>query len=342
MVRVGIVGGSGYGGVELLRLLLAHPQVEIGFVAGQRAAGDPIEQHFTHLRGWVDLSFCALDDARWDSVDLVIFAAPSGVAMQWAPVVLEAGARVIDLSGDFRLVDAQSFAHWYGCEHSAPALLQQAVYGLPELNRQAIVAAALVANPGCYPTAITLGFLPLLEAGIVDCTRLIADAKSGISGAGRNAHVHTQLSESADNFRAYAVAGHRHQPEIVQTLSHCTTDQIGLTFVPHLVPMIRGLHATLYAELSADIDPQALYERRFADEPFVDVMPAGTCPETRSVRGVNTCRIALQRLEQSNRLVILVVEDNLVKGAAGQAVQNMNIMFGLDERAGLNLIPLVP
>jgi N-acetyl-gamma-glutamyl-phosphate reductase len=273
----------------------------------------------------------------------VFFATPNGVAMQQVPALLEAGVRVIDLAADFRLRDAAEWAQWYGQPHACPELLEQAVYGLPEVNREHIATASLVANPGCYPTAVQLGFLPLVENGLVDVSHLIADAKSGVSGAGRKASVANLLGEAGENFKAYAVSGHRHLPEIRQGLQQTTDAKLGLTFVPHLTPMIRGIHATLYATLNETAgDLQALYEARYRNEPFVDILPAGSHPETRSVRGANSCRIALHRPQGGDTLVVLSVIDNLVKGAAGQAVQNMNVMFGLDETAGLDGIALLP
>jgi N-acetyl-gamma-glutamyl-phosphate reductase len=226
--------------------------------------------------------------------------------------------------------------------HACPDLIAEAVYGLPEINREKIKNAKLVANPGCYPTAVQLGFMPLLEAGVIDPTYLIADAKSGVSGAGRKAEVHALLAEAGDNFKAYGVAGHRHLPEISQGLAAMAHQQVGLTFTPHLLPMIRGIHATLYAKLTKKVDLQKLFEDRYHSEAFVDVLPAGSHPETRSVRGSNQCRIAVHQPQGSDTVVILSVIDNLVKGAAGQAVQNMNIMFGLSEGLGLNVVPLLP
>jgi N-acetyl-gamma-glutamyl-phosphate reductase len=226
--------------------------------------------------------------------------------------------------------------------HACPDLIAQAVYGLPEINRDKIRQAQLVANPGCYPTAVQLGFFPLLEAGLVDAGSLIADAKSGVSGAGRKAEVGSLFSEASDNFKAYGVSGHRHLPEIRQGLASVAKHEVGLTFVPHLTPLIRGIHATLYARLNSDTDLQTLFEKRYENEPFVDVMPAGSLPETRSVRGSNRCRIAVHRPQDGDTVVVLSVIDNLVKGAAGQAVQNMNIMFGLPEATALNLVPLLP
>ncbi len=342
MLKVGIVGATGYTGVELLRLLLDHPDVRIVTVTSRTEAGRPLEALFPNLRGWSTLRFEAPSTERLGTCDLVFFATPNGTAMQWAPELLDAGVRVIDLAADFRLKDAAEWSRWYGMEHACPQLLAEAVYGLPEINREAIRSARLVANPGCYPTAVILGLLPLLEAGVVRAGSLIADAKSGVSGAGRKAQRHTLLAEAGENFQAYAVDGHRHLPEITQTLRE-VSPEAGLTFVPHLLPMIRGIHATLYAELrEARVDLHALYRERYAGEPFVDVLDPGAHPQTRSVRGTNLCRIAVHHPQEAGRVVVLSVIDNLVKGAAGQAVHNMNLMFGLDERAGLHAIAVLP
>ncbi|HEC19965.1 MAG TPA: N-acetyl-gamma-glutamyl-phosphate reductase [Gammaproteobacteria bacterium] len=345
MVKVGIVGGTGYTGVELLRLLAAHPEVELALITSRSEAGLPVAEMFPNLRGHVDLAFSAPDAAALAACDVVFFATPNGVAMQSVPELLESGVKVIDLAADFRLKDADEWAQWYGQPHACPELLGEAVYGLPEVNRAAIKQARLIANPGCYPTAVQLGLLPLLEAGLVDAGRLVADCKSGVSGAGRKASVATLLCETSESFKAYAVPGHRHLPEIRQGLNRTIGGEVGLTFVPHLTPMLRGIHATLYANLSnaaTKTDLQALFQQRYADEPFVDVLPAGSHPETRSVKGANTCRIAIHRPQGGDTLVVLSVIDNLVKGAAGQAVQNMNILCGLPETAGLEGIALVP
>lgn len=343
MVKVGIVGGTGYTGVELMRLLVAHPEVELLAVTSRGEAGTAIAELFPNLRRHCDLSFTVPDAAVLSACDLVFFATPNGTAMQMVPELLEAGVKVVDLAADFRLKDPDEWKRWYGVEHACPQLLDEAVYGLPELNRESIRNARLVANPGCYPTAVTLGFLPLVEQQLVDLDRLVADAKSGASGAGRKAAVATLLGEAGESFKAYAVPGHRHLPEIRQTLETAVGVPLGLTFVPHLLPMIRGIHATLYAGLRAtDVDLQSLYEDRYVDEPFVDVLPAGSHPETRSVRGANMCRIALHRPQGGDTVVVLSVIDNLVKGAAGQAVQNMNLMFGLDEELGLQTVALLP
>lgn len=343
MIKVGIVGGTGYTGVELLRLLAQHPQVEITVITSRGEAGLPIATMFPNLRGHVDLVFSAPDLQSLLACDVVFFATPNGIAMQQVPALLAAGIKVIDLAADFRLKDANEWEHWYGMPHACPELLAEAVYGLPEVNRDAIRAARLVANPGCYPTAVQLGFLPLLKAGLIDVNHLIADVKSGVSGAGRKAEVHSLLCETSESFKAYGVAGHRHLPEIRQGLAGAHGAAVGLTFVPHLTPMIRGIHATLYARINASTtDLQALYEQAYANEPFVDVMPAGSHPETRSVKGANTCRLSVFRPQGGDTVVVLSVIDNLVKGAAGQAVQNMNIMFGFEESAGLKHIGLLP
>lgn len=344
MIKVGIIGGTGYTGVELLRLLAVHPQVELKIITSRGEAGRRVDDLFPNLRGHVDLAFSEPDTERLSSCDVVFSATPNGVAMTHARELLDAGTRLIDLAADFRLKDPAVWQQWYRIPHACPDLLEEAVYGLPEVNRERIKGARLIANPGCYPTATQLGFLPLIEAGLVDAQGLIADVKSGVSGAGRKNEVPYLLAEAGDNFRAYAVAGHRHWPEIRQGLSAAAHGgPVGLTFVPHLTPMIRGIHATLYARLmERGVDLQSLYERRYANEPFVDVLPAGTHPETRSVRGANTCRIAVHRPQDGDTVVVLSVIDNLVKGAAGQAVQNMNIVFGLDERTGLAAPALLP
>jgi len=344
MIKVGIVGGTGYTGVELLRLLAMHPDCEVVAITSRAEAGRPVAELFPNLRGHFDLAFETPDDADLKRCDLIFFATPNGIAMNQAPALLAAGVRVIDLSADFRIADREVWEHWYGMEHASPALLPEAVYGLPEVHRQAVKQAQLVANPGCYPTAVALGFLPLVEAGLVELKHLIADTKSGVSGAGRKASVAQLMGETGESFKAYAIPGHRHQPEIRQTLSRAAHQDVGLTFVPHLVPMIRGIEATLYARLKHQDaeDLQALFERRYRDEPFVDVMPAGSHPETRSVRGVNHCRLAVHRPLDGDMVVVSSVIDNLVKGAAGQAIQNMNLMFDLPETTGLEQVALLP
>lgn len=353
MIKVGIVGGTGYTGVELLRLLAQHPQAEIVAITSRKETGMPVSEMFPSLRGRVELRFSDPSDAQLTRCDVVFFATPHGVAMAQARELLEAGVRIIDLAADFRLKDTAEFERWYRMPHACPDVLAEAVYGLPEVNRAAIRDARVIGLPGCYPTSVQLGFLPVLDpaavraAGgdLVERESLIADCKSGASGAGRKAEVHTLLAEASDNFKAYSVSGHRHLPEIRQGLEAIAGQPVRLVFTPHLVPMVRGIFSTLYARLTPagrEIDLQALYERRFADEPFVDVMPTGSAPETRSVRASNVARIAVHRPPDSDLLMVLVVEDNLVKGASGQGVQVMNIMFGFPEKAGLSQLPVLP
>ena len=343
MIKVGIVGGTGYTGAELLRLLARHPRARVTMLTSRQETGRRADAWFPHLRGHIDLSFTEPDAKALATCDAVFFATPHGTAMRMAPELVAAGVRVIDLSADFRLRDTAVFQQWYGMPHSAPELLAESVYGLPEMFRDRIAKARIVGNPGCYPTAVQLGFLPLLEAGLIDTESLIADCKSGVSGAGREAKAHLLYAEASDTMKAYGVAGHRHAPEIEQGLSLAAGQPLRLTFVPHLTPMIRGIHATLYARLTdTSADLQGLFERRYRDEPFVDVLPAGELPETRSVRGANTCRIAVQKSPDGRHVIVLAVEDNLVKGAAGQAVQNLNLMFGLDETTGLEQVALLP
>ena len=342
MIKVGIVGGTGYTGVELLRLLAQHPNVEVAAITSRGEAGTAVADMFPSLRGRVALKFEDPAKADLKSCDVVFFATPNGIAMKQAPALLDAGVRVVDLAADFRIKDIAEWEKWYGMEHACPDWVEKAVYGLPEFNRELIRGSQLIANPGCYPTAVQLGFMPLVKAGLVDLGHLVADAKSGVSGAGRKAETHILFSEASDNFKAYGVAGHRHLPEIRQGLGFMAKRDVGLTFVPHLTPVIRGIHATLYARVEKEADFQALFEESYAGEPFVDVMPAKSHPETRSVRSANICRIAVHRPQGGDTLVVLSVIDNLVKGAAGQAIQNMNIMFGLDETLGLCQLPLLP
>ena len=342
MIEVGIVGGTGYTGMELLRLLAGHPEVRLRAITSRGNAGSRVDDMFPALRGHLDLRFTEPDPASLGQCDLVFFATPNGTAMEMVPELLAADTRVVDLGADFRLKDLEAWTRWYGMEHLCPPLVEEAVYGLPELNRDAIAGARLVANPGCYPTAVLLGFLPLLEQGLVDPAFLVADCKSGVSGAGRKAQVQTLLCEANENFKAYGANGHRHLPEIRQGLAQILGTEAGLTFVPHLVPMTRGMQATLYGRMRVDADLQAVYEQRYAGEPFVDVLPAGSHPETRTVRGTNMCRIAVHRPTGNNVALVLSVIDNLTKGAASQALQNMNLMLGLDESAGLRQVAVLP
>lgn len=344
-LKIGIVGGTGYTGVELLRLLAIHPKAEIVAVTSRGEAGIQVADMFPSLRGYVDVAFSDPATVDLTKCDVVFFATPHGVAMAQTPALVAAGVKVIDLAADFRLQDTAVFEKWYKMPHSCPDILQDAVYGIPELYRGKIKTAKVIGNPGCYPTTVLLGLAPLLESGLIDfSTPIIADSKSGVSGAGRKAEVATLFAEASDNMKAYGVAGHRHHPEINAQLNQLAGSEVNFIFTPHLIPMIRGMLSTVYVKLSEKakgIDLQALYEKRYEKEQFVDVLPVGCLPETRSVRGSNHLRIALHK-QAEGHLTVLVVQDNLVKGAAGQAVQNMNIMFGLDEKCGLDVVPLLP
>ena len=350
-LKIGIVGGTGYTGVELLRLLAVHPLAELTCITSRGEAGLPVADMFPSLRGYVDLKFSDPATADLSACDVVFFATPHGVAMSQAKALLKANVKIIDLAADFRLQDTAVFEHWYKMPHTCADILQDAVYGIPELYREKIKNAKVIGNPGCYPTTVLLGLAPLLELGLIDFSApIIADCKSGVSGAGRKAEVATLFAEASDNMKAYGVAGHRHHPEIHAQLVQLSGGQIAgkeaqFIFTPHLVPMIRGMLSTIYVKLSAKakaIDLQSLYEKRYANEQFVDVLAAGNMPETRSVRGSNQLRMALHQQSDTGYLTIVVVQDNLVKGAAGQAVQNMNIMFGMAENAGLQVVPLLP
>ena len=345
-IKVGIVGGTGYTGVELLRMLSQHPNVALTAITSRKEDGMPVAEMFPNLRGHVSLAFSTPEKAPLTGCDVVFFATPHGVAMAQANELLAAGVKIIDLAADFRLQDTKVFEQWYKMPHACPEVLAQSVYGLVEVNRSRIAAAKVIGNPGCYPTTVLLGLAPLLGgAPLIDLNDIVVDAKSGVSGAGRKAEVGTLLSEASDNFKAYGVAGHRHHPEIKEQLDRLAGAPVGLTFVPHLVPMIRGMFSTIYANIlpqAHGVDFQALFEARYRDEAFVDVMPAASLPETRSVKASNTLRIALHRPGNGNKLIILVIQDNLVKGAAGQAIQNMNLMFDLPESTGLNHVAILP
>ena len=343
MIKAGIVGATGYTGQELLRLLIKHPQVSLQAITSRGEAGKPVASLFPNLRGHLELNFVVPEPALLKSCDVVFFATPNGTAMTMVPELLESGVKVVDLSADFRIKDPALWSQWYGMEHACPELLDEAVYGLPELNREATRKARILANPGCYPTAVQLGFLPLVKNNLVDTDRLIADCKSGVSGAGRKADIGILLCETSESMKAYSINGHRHLPEISQGLNSVSAKKVGLTFMPHLTPMIRGIQASLYATLiNQNTDLQSLFEDFYKDEPFVDVLEQGLSPDTRSVRGTNKLQLAVCRPQGGDTVVVLAAEDNLVKGAAGQAVQNMNIMFGLTEIMGLELIAALP
>jgi len=345
MIKVGIIGASGYTGAELVRLLVNHPQVELTLATSRQYAGKALAQVFPHLAGRTGL-VCedptGLDPAG--RADLFFTAVPHQTAMSVVPGLLATGAKVIDLSADFRLHQRQVYEQWYQ-PHSAPELLAEAVYGLPELHREAIAKARLVANPGCYPTTVLLALAPLLKARCIDPDSLVIDAKSGTSGAGRAAAVGTLYCEVTDGFRAYKVAEHRHTPEIEQELGLLCGRSLAVSFTPHLVPMSRGMLSTIYAQLTVKIDQAALSKLLtdfYVGEPFVRVLPDGQLPATQYVRGSNFCDLALRLDSRTGRVIVLSAIDNLVKGAAGQAVQNLNLLCGFPEEQGLQLVPLFP
>jgi N-acetyl-gamma-glutamyl-phosphate reductase len=343
LIKAGIVGATGYTGQELLRLLVKHPGVTLQTVTSRSEAGKAVSALFPNLRGNLDLDFVEPDVGVLQSCDVIFFATPNGTAMTMVPELIRAGTRIVDLSADFRLKDAAEWSHWYGMAHACPELLEEAVYGLPEMYREQVRDARVIANPGCYPTAVQLGFLPLVKNGLVDNSRLIADCKSGVSGAGRKASIDFLLCETSESMKAYGINGHRHLPEIRQGLNAACNSEVGLTFMPHLAPMIRGIQASLYATLlDTNTDLQNLFADFYRDEPFVDVLEAGMSPDTRNVRGTNNLHLAVCRPQEGDTVVVLATEDNLVKGAAGQAVQNMNIMFGLNETAGLEIVAALP
>lgn len=343
MIKAGIVGATGYTGQELLRLLVKHPDVTLQAVTSRGEAGTPVAGLFPNLRGHLDLEFVEPEAGLLADCDVVFFATPNGTAMTMVPSLLDKGVRIVDLSADFRIRDVAVWSRWYGMEHACPDVVAEAVYGLPEMYREQVGPARVVANPGCYPTAVQLGFLPLVKSALVDTSRLIADCKSGVSGAGRSAAIGNLLCETSESMKAYKINGHRHLPEIRQGLGAAAGSEVGLTFMPHLTPMIRGIQASLYATLKdTSVDLQKLFEDFYRDEPFVDVLDAGMSPDTRSVRGTNNLQLAVCRPQAGDTVVVLAAEDNLVKGAAGQAVQNMNIMFGFEETAGLDIVAALP
>jgi len=342
-IKVSIVGGSGYTGIELLRLLISHPNVIIHQITSRNDAGKLVSDIYPSLRGSLPHTFIDPAQAKLKEAELVFFATPNGIAMNYVKELLESGVKVIDLAADFRIQDVSIWEKWYEMKHNAVEELKKAVYGLPEVNRAAIKNAQLVANPGCYPTAIQLALAPLIRDNLINTETIIADAKSGISGAGKKTETHLLMLEASENFRAYGLTGHRHLPEIEENLKAIAgTNKIKLTFVPHLIPMVRGIHATLYVDCIKDFDPSTIFNESYKDEPFVDVLDSGSCPETKSVRGSNLCRLSFYKVPDTNRLIILSVIDNLVKGAAGQAIQNMNIMMSWPESTGLNLFILYP
>lgn len=343
--KIGIVGGTGYTGVELLRLLANHPAIEVVAITSRSEAGVAVADRYPNLRGFYDLDFSEPSEAVLLECDVVFFATPHGVAMEMAPSLIEAGVKVIDLAADFRIEDLSVWSKWYGLEHTCPQLMKEVAYGLPELFREQIRQAKVIANPGCYPTSILLAAVPFLRSGLVNFDDIVADGKSGVSGSGRGANVAMLGAEMSESFKAYGAQGHRHLPELKEKLQQLAEQPVDLTFVPHLVPMIRGMESTVYMSLTADVSEAALHSilvTTYEDEPFVDVMPLGSLPETRMVKGSNMCRLAVYRPQGGSKVVVISVIDNLVKGAAGQAVQNMNILLDLPETLSLEQVALMP
>lgn len=345
MLKVAVVGASGYTGVELIRILVGHPEIEICCVTSRQHEGLPINQVFPSLSGFCTLVCEPLDvTAIAKRADLVFTALPHKTAMEVVPGFLDAGCKVVDLSADYRLKDQAVYEQWYQ-KHSSPELFAEAVYGLPELYRDQLQSARLVANPGCYPTSVILGLAPLLEKQLINPQSLIVDSKSGVSGAGRGVKLGSLYCETNEGFKAYGIASHRHTPEIEQELSGLANGTIRLNFTPHLLPVNRGILSTCYADLLVDKSSEeliALFQQRYKEEPFIRVMPGGELPNIAFVRGTNFCDIGLVSDQRTGRVIVVTAIDNLVKGAAGQAVQNMNIICGFHESLGLGIVPTFP
>jgi N-acetyl-gamma-glutamyl-phosphate reductase, common form len=346
-LRIAIVGASGYTGAELVRLLVGHPAANIVALTADRKAGSTLDAVFPHLAGVGGdgaLPLQTIDDLDWSGIDVAFFGLPHGASQ---PVIagLPAHVKAIDLSPDFRFSDPAVYGEWYGLPHKSPELQADAVYGLTELAREQVAAARIIACPGCYPTSSLLPLIPLVEAGLIDADEVIIDAKSGVSGAGRAAKEGSLYAEVAEGIHAYGVASHRHAPEIEQGLSKAAGRMLKVNFTPHLMPMNRGILSSIYVRLapgkSAD-DLRSTLAKRYAGEPFVKVLAAGTVPATRHVRGSNQCRMSVFADRLPGRAIILSVIDNLVKGASGQAIQNMNVTCGLPETTGLTQAPLFP
>lgn len=346
MIRVGIVGATGYGGAELIRLLAGHPHVEIANLYSSSAEGEPLDKTFPHAAGLGLPVLSPIDAERMSADNDVIFlATPAGVSAGLTPQLIEFGTKVIDLSGDFRLQSGEVYQNWYKREPAPAQWLHKAVYGLTEWNSEQVAGASLVANPGCYPTATLLALIPLVRSGWVQPCSWIVDAKSGVSGAGRGMSLGVHYSEINESIHAYKVAKHQHTPEIEQELFKTSGVETIVQFTPHLVPMTRGILVTAYGQLETSVTQaqlQELFTAAYADKPFVRVRPAGSHPHTKEVYGSNYCDIAVHLDERTGRVIVLSVIDNVVKGAAGQAVHNLNVMFGLPEKAGLPLVPVYP
>jgi len=343
--RVGIIGATGYTGVELLRLLLHHPEVEVTALTSQKYAGLPIDQVFPSLMKYLQLKCEELNlDQVSRKTDFIFTAVPHKTAMETVPSFVQRGKRVVDLSADFRLQDPAVYERWYQ-KHTAPELLKESVYGLPELHRKKIREARIVGNPGCYPTGALIGLIPLVEKGMISLESIIIDSKSGVSGAGRDVVLESLFCEVNEGVRAYKIFEHRHTPEIEQELSQLVQKKVNVTFVPHLIPMDRGILTTLYVILAKKMKTEEvsnIFERYYEKEPFVRICQKGKFPNTKNVRGSNYCDICVKVNEGDGRLVVVTAIDNLVKGASGEAVQNMNIMLGYPETMGLDVVPLWP
>lgn len=345
-VKVAIVGSTGYGGVELIRFLQHHPQVEIVSVISSSSSGKPISEGFPHLTNIVTQNLDGVHPAEIAAkADLVFTATPSGISTELVPQLLEVGLKVIDLSGDFRLKEGATYEEWYKKPAAPEAYLEEAVYGLSEVYGGQVVDVRFISNPGCYPTATLLGLIPAVEAGWIDHRSIIIDAKSGVSGAGRGTSLMTHYAEINENFKAYKINKHQHIPEIEQVLGNVAGEQVTVTFTTHLAPMTRGIMSTMYATLQgtySEAELIELYRNYYKDRPFVRVRDEGIWPSTKEVSGSNYCDIGFAVDSRTNRLTIISVIDNVVKGAAGQAIQNMNLMMGWKESLGLEMTPVYP
>jgi len=346
MIKIAIAGATGYTGSELLRILYHHPEAEVVRITSEQCAGQSLSSVFPQFQGLIDLTYEPLDPENLiKGADLVFLALPHTSSMKTVSDIFSHGTKMIDLSGDFRLKKAELYKNWYKTEHQAPGLLKDAVYGLTELHRDAIKGTQLIANPGCYPTAALLGVAPLLKEGTIELDSLVMDAKSGVSGAGKTPLPHLHFTEANEALMAYRVGEHQHTPEIEQEVAHLSNQDVPISFTPHLIPMNRGLLCTTYAFLKQEISTGDLvkkFQSYYNDEPFIRVLSSGSYPNTRNVRGTNRCDIGLKVDERTGRVIVVSVIDNLVKGASGQAVQNMNVMMGIEETTGLDLPPLVP
>jgi N-acetyl-gamma-glutamyl-phosphate reductase len=345
MVKVAIVGASGYTGVELIRLLASHPRVEIACVTSRQNAGEEIAAVFPSLLDKIDLICDPVDIDRITSgAEFIFTALPHKTAMEVVPDLLKAGKKVVDLSADYRLRDVSVYKAWYQ-EHTSPQLLEESVYGLPEIYREKIRGARLVANPGCYPTSVVLGLAPLIKGKLIDLATLVVDSKSGATGAGRSVKLASQFCEVNEGFKAYSVTNHRHTPEIEQTLAELASEKVIINFTPHLLPVSRGILSTCYATLKERLstaDMLEIYQEYYSQEAFVRVHPKESLPNVAFVRGSNFCDVGVVSDFRTGRVIVISAIDNLVKGAAGQAIQNMNLMLGLDETTGLTALPLFP